>query len=213
MYGELPEVQLPDGSTVRGYQISIPAPPKSAVVRLPTSAELLTYLAAQRSLYKDLGRRMGEPQDVPTPKADQALFRAIRLDTPADESQEFDDAEALYAIGLITRHRIDGCERDGQSYIISLATMFGVTKHTVSIPFQKDIAEYRRHVYYSRDLPHGIEERRFPPEVPVKLYDAVKTSVEGYAPGTDVPPHHKRAVVAELLASLASLDPSLDPNS
>lgn len=218
MYGELPVIETTTpGETIRGFPVRILSPEKTAVLRLPTSAELLVYMAAQRSIYRDLGRQMGEGEEVPTPKADLALFKAIRIDTG---DSEFDEAEALYAIGLITKHKVTSCERDGQAYVVKVATMFGETAHTVSIPFQKDLAEYRRNVYRARDMPNGIEERRFPPDVPVKLYDKIVQDAAGYLDTIkgnaesflSVPPHHKRTVVQSVLSALALLDPGLDPN-
>src|SRR5690242_3575832 len=139
MYGELPQIETAGGEKIAGFPVSILNPPKTAVLRLPASSELLTYLAAQRALYRDLGRQTGEGEEVPTPKADLALFKALRL----DKGEEFDADEALYAIGLITKHRVTSCEREGQSYRVTLNTMFGETQHVVSIPFQRDLAEYR----------------------------------------------------------------------
>ena len=136
----------------------------------------------------------------------------MRLDHPADDSLEFDDAEALKAINDLLFHRLESCERDGEHYIVVLRTPFGPVTHTVSIPFERDQAEYRRTVVKVRDLPHNVSEWRFPPDVPIKLYEKIRLSVDGYAPSTDVPPHHKRAVVSELVSTLASLDPSSDPN-
>jgi hypothetical protein len=219
MYGELPELELADGSKYPAFPVSIPNPPKVCALRLPTNDELLTYLSSQRTHYRTVGRG-GEGEDVPTPKADLALFKAIRLDK---SGVEFDPDEALYAITQITRHRVDSCDRDGQNFIVKLMTMFGPTEHVVSIPFQKDIAEYRRNVYKARDLGRGLEERRFPPEVPVKLYDKVVQKVDGYAGGDGesaaslrdikaVPPHHKRSVIYSLVSALDELDPSMDPN-
>jgi hypothetical protein len=209
MYGELPEVNDASGTPRRGYPIVIQNPQKTALVRLPTSPEILTYLSAQRSLYRDLGRRMGEGEDVPTPKADLALFSAIRVDK---DGPEFDEAEAAYALELILRCSVTKCETVGSNYEVGLGTIFGPTRHIVSIPYRKDMAEYRRDMYKPRDLPHGLEERRFPPEVPVKLYDKIAQSSTGYAADTEVPPHHKRAVVIEVVNALALLDPAIDPN-
>lgn len=210
-YGTLPPVKLANSDeSIPGFPVVIPNPPKQAVLRLPTDAELLDYLSAQKSIYRDLGRRQSESEDVPTPIADLKLFRAIRIDNGEDD---WDDAEAKYAIDTITRHRVSSCERDGDTYVVTLGTLFGECRHVVSIPFQKDMAEYRRGMFKSRDLPHGIEERRFPPEVPVKLYDKISRNVEGYADGYGVPPHHKRTVVNEVMLALSLLDPSLDPNS
>lgn len=209
-YGELQEITDKSGEIRRGYPIVIQNPQKTALVRLPTSPEILVYLAAQRSLYRDLGRRMGEGEDVPNPKADLTLFSAIRLDK---DGLEFDDAEAGYAIELLLRCAVIRCERVGSHYEIALGTIFGLTVHTVSIPFRKDMAEYRRDMYKPRDLPHGLEERRFPPDVPVKLYDKIAQSATGYYDGIEIPPHHKRAVVIEVVNAIALLDPAIDPNS
>ena len=48
------------------------------------------------------------------------------------------------------------------------------------------------------------------------LYDSVVTKIEGYAASfkpADVPPHHKSAVIVELVQAIDDLDPALDPNS
>lgn len=216
LYGELPILETSTGSKVPGFPVQILNPHKTAVLRLPTTDELMTYMQAQRELYRDLGRRKGQAEPVSTPAADQRLFRAIRIDAGPD-SIDFDDAEALRAIQLLLKQQIASCERAGDTYIISLDTIFGKVTHTVSIPFEADAFTYRRGMYRSIDLPHGVEERRFPPEAPVTLYDKVFVSAEGYtsefASLKSIPPHHKRAVVLELMSALAALDPSFDPNS
>jgi hypothetical protein len=209
MYGELPIIKTSDGQEVPGFPVSIQNPPKMCVLRLPTSEQIMTYMRAQKSVYRDLGRGQGEGEDLPTPQADQKLFNAIRIDKDGDE---FDDAEALYAISQILLHRVVKTERDGQQYEVTLKTLFGDTTHTIEIPFQKDMAEYRRGIYKSRDVGRNVEERRFPPEVPVKLYDKFVRSSEGYAKNEPVPPHHKRSVVAAVVSALVELDPFIDPN-
>jgi hypothetical protein len=223
-YGLLPEIQTADDKTIRGFAVIIPNPLKTAILRLPTSIEYLTYLGAQKTIYRPLGRGKGQSEDLPTPAADQKLFRAIRL----DRGEEFDDAEALYAISLLNRHRAVSCDREGEAYRVVLQTLFGETEHLVTIPFQKEAMDYRRRCYISTDLPRGVEERKFPPQVPCDLYDKVIKEIRGYhiPDGTKpekatslpflatlVPPHHKRTVIAELMTAVAALDPSLDPNS
>ena len=84
MYGELPLIDSADGSKqIAGYPVKIIRPAKTAVVRLPTTEEMMTYMAAQRSLHRDLGRRKSEGQSVPNPESNLTLFKAIRLDKPA----------------------------------------------------------------------------------------------------------------------------------
>jgi hypothetical protein len=226
MYGELPSIDLADGSgSVHGFPIVLQAydPPHTAILRLPTSDELLAYLSVQKMLYRQQGRG-GKSEEVPNPKADLALFNLLRLDK---SGVEFDADEALYAINQITRHRITSCERSGLTYIITLQTLFGPTTHTCRLPFEKELAAYRRDVMDERDKGRGVVERRFPPEVSVKLYDKVLLGATGYfgfdgasANGAGpsavllaaVPPNHKRSIAAELVSAHDSLDPDLDPN-
>jgi hypothetical protein len=215
MYGELQTLKTKDGQEIQGFPVHILRPEKFAVLRLPRNDEMIEYLEKQRSLYRDLGGRKGEPESVPNPQADLALFHKLRLDKPSDASQEFDAAEAGKALALITRQKIDSCQREGDGFRITLKTMFGPTVHVIKIPFEKDLSLYRSTVYKSRDLPHNLEERRFPPDAPVRLYDSAIESIAGYTPDfkpADVPPHHKAAVVFELVSAINDLDPALDPN-
>lgn len=221
MYGDLPELKL-EGSddTVAAFPILIessPTGPKTAAVRLPTTDEMFAYLLVQRSILRDLGRRQSDSEEVLNPKADLKLFDSIRLDR-GDSSKPFDAAEAARAIGMVTRHRVTDCSRDGEGYRITLSTLFGPTTHEVRIPYEAEKAEYTRTFMKERDLPYGVAERRFPPDPYIKLYDLIIQSVSGYSdqhntPAKVVPPHHKRSVVNELLVTLNALDPDLDPNS
>jgi len=219
-YGELPEIDTnTPGVRVRGFPVRIdasPTGPKLALLRLPTPDEEVKYFSAQRTIYRDLGRGMGEWEDAPTPKADLALFRALRLDTGSgsngDSPSEFDEAEAKYAISLILRNQIVSTERDGDSYTIQLATPLGLTTHVLRLPYHSERQEYQNGVVKSRDMPHNITERRMPIEVPVRLYDKIVQKSDGYGEGV-VPPHHKRSVVYALMSDLAlTAAPDLDPN-
>jgi hypothetical protein len=216
MYGDLPEIETKDGQKIQGFPVSIPRPKKTAVLRLPSNEEMIEYLSKQRSIYRDLGQRKGEGESVPNPQSDLDLFGKIRIDKITDDSQKFDAAEAAKALRQITMQKIDGCIPEGDGYRITLNTRFGATVHVIKIPFEKDLAMYRQTVYKARDLPHNIEERRFPPEAPIRLYDSAIESVEGYTENYDpksVPPHHKAAVIFELVSAINDLDPALDPNS
>jgi hypothetical protein len=213
MYGELPQIETTGGESIQGFPVQILRPAKTAVLRLPSNQEMRDYLNQQKTLYRDLGRRKGQSENVPNPKSDLDLFNRIRI----DKGPEFDEAEAARAIGLLTRQRVTKCEREGEAYRITLATVFGETQHEISIPFEKDLAVYRRNVFKAIDLPHGVEERRYPPEAAERLYDAAIVSISGYIPSigkTDVPPHHKSTIVLELVSAVGDLDPDLpDPNS
>ena len=213
LYGKLISIRTADGNSIDGFPVVIANPPKTAVLRLPTNAELMAYLGKQRSRYKDLGRRKGQPVPVSTGKADLELFTKLRL---AGTGEPFDEFEAGTAINKMMRQRIIDCERVGQSYKISLETVFGTTVHVIGIPTEKDMDAYLRNFMVPTDLPHGVTERRFPPEVPVNLYDACIESVSGYIPRItklDVPPNHKASVCMELASALNEQGAVDDPNS
>ncbi|HZT29245.1 MAG TPA: hypothetical protein VFA33_05145 [Bryobacteraceae bacterium] len=204
MYGSIPN---------EGIAIRVPNPPKTARVRLPTTEEMLGRLAQQKSIRRTIGRRKSQTEYVSNPKADLALFNQIRLDK---DGPEFDEFEAGNAISKLTFCDVTGCERVGDEYQITLKTPFGDTVHTMKIPTQRDITVYRRTVVSSTDLPHGQEELRYRIEPAMDLYDSTVSKIEGYADGykaADVPPHHKSAVVVELVQAIEDMDPSLDPNS
>jgi len=204
MYGDIPTA---------GITIRVPNPPKTAHLRLPTNQEMLDRLAQQKSIRRTIGRRKSQTEFVPNPKADLNLFNQIRLDK---DGPEFDEFEAGNAISKLTFCDVTDCERAGDEYRVTLKTPFGATTHTVRIPTQRDITIYRRTVVSSTDLPHGQEELRYRIEPSVELYNSVVSKIEGYADSikpADVPPHHKSAVVVELVQAIDDLDPALDPNS
>ena len=204
MYGDIP---------TEGITIRVPNPPKTAFLRLPTNQEMLERLDQQKSIRRTIGRRKSQTEFVPNLKADLDLFCKIRLDK---DGAEFDEFEAGNAISKLTFCEVTDCQRAGDEYRVTLRTPFGETIHQVKIPTQRDITVYRRTVVSSTDLPHGQEELRYRIEPSVGLYDSVATKVEGYAGSlkpADVPPHHKSAVVVELVQAIDDLDPALDPNS
>jgi len=204
MYGDIP---------TEGITIRVPNPPKTAFLRLPTNQEILDRLDQQKSIRRTIGRRKSQTEFVPNLKADLDLFTKIRLDK---DGAEFDEFEAGNAISKLTFCEVTDCQRAGDEYRINLRTPFGETVHVVKIPTQRNITVYRRTVVSATDLPHGQEELRYRMEPAVELYDSVVSKVEGYAASfkpSDVPPHHKSAVVVELVQSIDDLDPAIDPNS
>jgi hypothetical protein len=234
MYGELPLIKTTQGGEIPAIPIVIQNPHKVAVLRLPTAEEITAYTGSIRQVIHRIGRRQSEDRDIPNAEAERKLFDSIRLDKTGDE---FDESEARHAIEIVLRHNVIGCERDGDQYVVKVATLWGITAHTCRIPTTKELQTYREGVIKSRELPHNVEERRFPPEAPVRFYDAVILAVDGYAPqfnvpvGTmngnrhvlegaelkallpQIPPHHKRSVAGEVSSALYDLDPQLDDPS
>lgn len=234
MYGELEPIKTVEGDrSIPAVPIVIQNPHKIAALCLPTSEEISAYTATIRQLIRRIGRRQSEDQDVPNHEAERRLFDAMRIDKNGDE---FDQAEVRYAINLVMRHDVVDCVRDGDQFIVTLTTIWGNVVHTCRMPFTREVAAYREGVIKSRELPHNVEERRFPPDVPVRFYDEIIVAVDGYAPkfnvptGTtngsghklegselkaflpQIPPHHKRTVAGEVSSALYDLDPQLDPN-
>lgn len=212
LYGDLPEVKLENGDTVRGITVRVPNPPKSAVLRLPTATEITERLSKDKFIRRNSGRKPSQAEFVPSPTADLDLFRKIRLDAGPD----FDEYEATNSIAKLTRAEAVDCVRDGDDYVITLRTFFGETVHTMASPWQRDLAFYRKTAIKSRPLPHGEEELRHTVEAPAALYDAASKKFEGYADSfklADIPPHHKSNVVAELVAAIDEQDVEINPNS
>lgn len=234
MYGELSLIKTTQGGELPAIPIVIQNPQKVAALRLPSAEEISAYTGSIRQVIHRLGRRQSEDRDVPNADAERKFFEAIRIDKAGDE---FDQAEMRYAIDLVLRHGVIACDRDGDAYIVKVNTLWGVTAHTCRIPTTGELQTYRENVIKSRELPHNVEERRFPPEAPMRFYDAIVTAVDGYAPrfnvpaGTvngnrhvlegeelkallpQIPPHHKRSVAGEVSSALYDLDPQLDPNA
>jgi hypothetical protein len=211
LYGELPEVTV-DGVTLLGVTVKVANPPKMAILGLPTNQQMLDRLNQQKSIRRTIGRRKSQTEFVPNLKADLELFNAIRK----DKGPEFDEYEAGNAVSKLTYCEVTDCQRAGDEYRITLKTPFGITVHSLGIPTQRDITVYRRTVVSATDLPHGQEELRYRIEPAVSLYDSVVSKIEGYHVNykpADVPPHHKSAVVVELVQAIDDLDPALDPNS
>jgi hypothetical protein len=213
LYGELPEITLPNGEKARGIRVSVPNPPKVAFLGLPTNEQMVERLDSQKSIRRSLGRRKSQTDYSPNTKADLALFQKIRLDK---DGPDFDEYEAANALGKLTSAEVTGCERDGEEYTVTLKTPFGEVKHSLNVPTQRDLQQYRRSVVSSIDLPHGVEELRYKIDPALKLYEAVIATIAGYSPSVkpaDVPPHHKSAAVVELVQAIEELDLALDPNS
>src|ERR1700722_14732946 len=113
LYGELPEVKTEGGESLRGVTVKVANPPKTAVLGLPTSQQMIDRLSAQKSIRRSLGRRKSQTDYIPNMKADLALFNAIRQDKGGIE---FDEFEAANAISKLTYCEVTDCQRAGDDY-------------------------------------------------------------------------------------------------
>lgn len=233
MYGELEQFETTDGAMIPGIPILIPYPKKVAVLRLPTSEEIAAYTSSIRLLVRRLGQGTSQSETLPNREAEKKLFDTIRIDK---HGEEFDEYEIAKAINDALYATASPYERDGEEFVVKVNTPWGATTHRTRMPRTREVQQYRDGVIRSRDLRHGAEEQRYPPDVPVAFYDQIIVRVDGYAPtynipkGTTngsshafegdelkaflgkIPPHHKRLVAAEVSVALFDMDPRIDPN-
>jgi hypothetical protein len=204
LYGEVPQSG--------GFKFTNRHPPKSAVLRLPTSAQMIERINRQKTIRNSIGRGKWQSELVANPEADLKLFAELRID---QEGDAFSAAECRAAILKFTSAEVVSCDRPAEGYKITLRTPFGDVSHTLREPMEDEMFDFGRTNFASTDLRHGREELAWRADASVKLYDAVKLSAEGYAAGYDVPAHHKFAVAGELAQAVAELDPQIElgPNS
>ncbi len=210
-YGDLPKTII-DGVEYAGFRFNIKNPPKVAVLRLPTPQELTERLDRQKSITRSLGRGKSQSELVPDMQADLALFKKIRVDSGA----EFDEYEASNAVWKLLDCDPLECVENGDGYLVTIRTPFGETAHHLTVPTMQQVNVYRRmNRPPSINLPHGQEETRYPIGPSVALYDASIKKIDGYVADykpADVPPHHKRLAVHELIAAIEQEQDSLVPN-
>jgi hypothetical protein len=199
LYGELP--------VEGGFLCRTRFPKKEARLRLPNSAEILERLRSQKTLRTPGGRGQATTEPVLNDAADLALFAKLRVD---QNGAEFDAAEARAILGDLLSCESVNCEPEGDGFAVTLKTPFGEILHIVRMPFERDMAVYRRTVFVQKDLARGKEELRWNPDAAVKLYDSLEPKSDGYAKDTPVPPHHKFAVAGEVARAMAEMDPLVD---
>jgi hypothetical protein len=218
MYGQLPKVKTEDGKEIEAFPVSIKYPKKIAFLRLPTSEEIIPFLNSQRTIVKTLGRGKSVSEDKNNVRAEATLFKLLRL----DNGEEFDEAEMRKALGEISFHRMLSCLHDGDLFVVTLATPLDDKDdngeripivHTLRMPKASEAERYRKFIMSPVDLPDGMQEQRYPVQVPAELFDAIIQSSAGYAPGTAVPIHHKRTVINSLMYKLGLEEQdATDPN-
>ena len=113
LYGQLPEITLPSGEITRAIRVSVPNPPKTAFLELPTNEQMVERLDQQKSVRRSLGRRKSQTEYTPDTKADLDLFNKIRIDK---DGPAFDEYEAANALGKLTSAEVTGCDREGEEY-------------------------------------------------------------------------------------------------
>ena len=203
MYGDIP---------AEGITINVPNPPKTARVRLPTSQEMLDRLAPAEVDPAHHWPAKSQTQFVPNPKADLDLFNQIRLDK---DGVEFDDSRPA------TPSRSSHSARSPTASVLATSTV-SRSRRRLGTPSTR-CASRRRGIHpvpahgHLRDrsparpggdsLPHGTGHRS------VRLCGRQGRRLQRRLKMTDVPPHHKSAVVVELVQAIDDLDPQIDPNS
>lgn len=213
LYGELPEVTLPNGERASAVKISVPNPPKVAFLALPSGDQISARMAREKTIRCEVEPGKTKSTTESDLAADLDLFRNLRLDK---DGAAFDEYESSRALDKLTSSWLVDSTRDGNQYLVTLGTIFGEVKHRIGIPTERDMAQYRRAIGNAYDARQRSEEFRLDAAAIAKLYDGLAASIEGYAPGyqiANVPPNHKAAVFTQAIEGYRDLDLSLDPNS
>lgn len=204
LYGEIHEIPF-----------RVLEPPKLAILRIPTAAEMLERLRNQKTVRRSLGRRRNQFDFVPNPAADLLLLEQITI---SRDGEPFDSAEAEHAIGVLSGADVTGSRYEGSLIHVEMEWKFfgpltGNTTHSLRLPTVKQVRTYRQNLLSVTDLAHNNSEIRFRIEAATVLYDAILDRAEGYAAGVPVPPHHKSAVIAETIAILEELQEDANSES
>ena len=210
MYGELPTFKSTDGnSEVAGFPVQIINPPKTALLKLPTSQQVLDRLTKSVVIQTDLGRGKSKSHSVPARNLDVQLFEALTITV---NGGDFDEFEAEKAINNILYCRVLDLEREGTKFKVTLDTPLGPTVHTLDSPMEKDMAPYRESIVIDKSLGRGKREMKYNYPAAARLYDSCHPETEGYATGTEIPIHHKFAVVSEVASTVDEVTSPVDPN-
>ena len=189
-------------------ELRIPTPdgPKAAVVTFPSDQQWIDRMRAQKTVIQSLGRGQSETQVGDAVEADLALFEAIRVDK---DGPVFDAAEAAAVIRRLSRAEAGEPMRDGNQYRIPLKIPGAETVHTLRMPSERQLLDYRRSAVRVIEGRYGKSELRINLAPAGELYDALRQSAEGYV--GEVPIIHKSAVIGELIEELRALEEEPDP--
>lgn len=174
--------------------LKIPSPEgtKKATVTFPTDDQWIERMRSQRTIIRNLGRGKSTTDFTDISAHAKVLFDAIKV-----EGDDFDQWEAQRAIGQLAKAEPEEAERDGNTFVIPIRTIAGLTKHTLRIPSQKDLADYHRRSVSIIDGRHGVQEVRINLQASGELYDKIAVKTEGYA--GHIPIIHKSAALNELI--------------
>jgi hypothetical protein len=200
LYGQTNTITTESGEVLNGFAVSIPNPPKSAIIRLPNAVESTKYFVKYMERFAS-NQKKNAPDLDRTIELD--LFYAIRL----DKGEPFDEYEAEFIVSRITGSIVTSSEKSADGFTINIKTPFGEVSHTLRQPTFKQMAEFRK----ASSNPTG-----FSLHPTTSLYDSLLVKMEGYVPTfgvSDVPPEHKSLCVTELTIAHTLIDPiQIDPN-
>lgn len=180
---------------------------KTAIMKWPSDADWCARTAQQRIVRRAVGRGQTTTEATGGVSANADLFAKYRVD---QDGAPFDEAEAAAVIAKMERCGVLDVQRNGDVFAIRMQVAGGIVVHNLRIPKQSDILKYERSLVSSTQ---GRREsiQTVSLEASGVLWDAVQTSVEGYAPGSNTPIVHKDVAVMELLAAIEAEAEDSDP--
>lgn len=181
------------------FEIPTPEGAKLAKLRWPTDAEWSARSHKRKVIQKNIGRGQTQIEQQDYSAVDLELFNAVKT----EDSAELDAFEAQMLLERISYAEVIDLERQGNQYVITLATAAGDTKHTLRVPSAREIMEHRRGFARVVDLPYGRQQIIINLPVAGETYDKLKVSTEEYKDDA-VPVVHKSAVARAALDAVES---------
>ncbi len=185
---------------------------KVATVRYPTDEELIQRTKRLKSVRRELGRGLSEFDITNSEQVELEIFEKIFVES----KEPFDAYEALDYMGQMLNTEVTESHRNGSnSFVVEMQVPVGkdVTKkviHTLRMPTQKDVVEYKRESVRAVQAKRHIEVRHSI-EPALRLWDKYQVSTEGYAEGSPVPANHKDRAMLEVMDLMRQITEGSDP--
>ncbi len=157
-----------------------PHPKKAAKLRFPSDEQFIKRLRAVKTRIRRFRNGESESTVDGLEEVDFALFGALRAE--GDSGEEFEDAEASFAIEQMTQAEVvDAEETDDGGIAITLHTPWGEVKHVLKMPTRKQLSKWSKNRNSLRDGRFNTWTVKRNPAVDLEFYKELSDKTEGYA--------------------------------
>jgi hypothetical protein len=148
---------------------------KIAHVSFPTDQHWKKRRRAQAPITHSLGRGTSETSLPAIEGVDLDIYNAIK----SPESPELDAFEANFVIDRLAQCRAKGVQRNGNNYVVTLATLFGTKTFELRPPSLRQQIEYKRNIAKVLDLPNNAQKTVINLDFAASTFDALLVSKSG----------------------------------